>query len=130
MTDKINVEGFSVSTTNVCTAEGGFVGDVTGNITGQTFGNVTTYTDTGSITLTDKLAKVDASTNVCAMSLADGTVGQIIRVKAIDVTNLCTLTPTNFLDGTTITFTPALEYTELTFDGTDWNVTGGNAAVT
>ena len=32
MADKFNLDGFSVGTNDVCTADGGFVGDVTGDV--------------------------------------------------------------------------------------------------
>ena len=109
---------------------GNLTGDVTGDLTGQTFGTVTTYTADGAIALTDKMALLDGTSATVAATLAAGAAGQVIRVKAIDVTNAVTLVPASFQDGTTITFTPANEYAELTSDGTNWYLTGGNAAVT
>lgn len=107
------------------------VGDVTGNLTGQTFGTVTTYTAaTPAIALTDKEAKLDATSNGVAATLAAGTAGQVIYVKAINVDNAVTLVPASFTDGTTITFTPVDEYVVLISDGTNWDLVGGNAAVT
>ena len=46
MGNKLNLTGFSVSDANVCTASGGFVGDVTGDITGDVTGSVTTAAGT------------------------------------------------------------------------------------
>lgn len=124
--------------TGPVTSDNGFVGDITGdivgnivgNLTGQTFGTVTTYTADGAIALTDKMALLDGTSASVAGTLAAGTEGQVIKVKAVDVTNAVTLVPASFQDGTTITFTPANEYAELTSDGTNWHLTGGNAAVT
>lgn len=109
---------------------GDLTGDVTGDLTGQTFGTVTTYTADGAIALTDKGALLDGTSATVAATLAAGTAGQIIYVKAIDVTNAVTLVPASFQDGTTITFTPANEYAVLLSDGTNWHLVGGNAAVT
>lgn len=109
---------------------GNLTGNVTGNLTGQTFGTVSSYVADGAIALTDKMALLDGTSATVAATLAAGTSGQVIRVKAIDVTNAVTLVPASFNDGTTITFTPADEYAELTSDGTSWYLTGGNAAVT
>ena len=108
------------------TSTNGFVGDVTG----QTFGTVGTYLADGAIAITDKMAILDGTSASVAATLAAGTAGQVIRIKAIDVTNAVTVVPASFNDGTTITFTPANEYAELTSDGTSWYLTGGNAAVT
>lgn len=109
---------------------GDITGDVTGDLTGQTFGTVSTYVADGAIALTDKLAILDGTSASVVATLAAGKSGQVIRIKAIDVTETVTVTPASFQDGTTITFTPADEYVELTSDGTNWYLTGGNAAVT
>ena len=109
---------------------GDVTGDVTGDLTGQTFGTATTYTADGAIALTDKLALLDGSSATVAATLAAGTAGQVIYVKAIDVTNAVTLVPASFQDGTTITFTPANEYAVLISDGTNWHFVGGDAAIT
>lgn len=109
---------------------GDVTGDVTGDLTGQTFGTVSTYVADGAIALTDKGALLDGTSATVAATLAAGTEGQVIYVKAIDVTNAVTLVPASFTDGTTITFTPANEYAVLLSDGTNWNFVGGDAAIT
>jgi len=110
---------------------GDVTGDVTGDLTGQTFGTVSAYTAaTPAIALTDKVATLDATSNGVAATLAAGTAGQIIYVKAINVDSAVTLVPASFTDGTTITFTPVNEYVVLASDGTNWLMVGGNAAVT
>jgi hypothetical protein len=96
-------------------------------------GDVNTYTATApAISVTDKIALLDASSNAVAATLANSTlVGKVITVKATDVTNATTLVPATLLDGTTITFTPANEYIVLAWVGSDgWAVVGGNAAIT
>lgn len=109
---------------------GDVTGDVTGDLTGQTFGTATTYTADGAIALTDKFAILDATDNSTAMTLAAGTAGQVIYIKAINVTNTADVDPASFIDGTTITFTPANEYAVLISDGTSWYFVGGDAAIT
>lgn len=112
----------------------GFVGDLTGDVTGNTnglsLGTSSTYAADGAIALTDKLAILDGSAATVAATLAAGSEGQIIYVKATDVSNAVTLVPASFADGATITFTPANEYAVLISDGTSWYLIGGNAAVT
>ena len=102
-------------------SENGFIG--------QTFGDSSTYVADGSISITDKLALLDADDNTVVATLADGAEGQVLRAKAINVDNLVTLQPTNFFDGTIITFGSLGQYVTLVFDGTNWNVTSGNATV-
>ncbi len=107
-------------------SDNGFEGDMTG----QMFGTVSTYAADGAIALTDKMALLDGTSATVAATLAAGTEGQVFKAKATNVTNAVTLVPASFADGTTITFTPANEYVELTSDGTSWYLTGGDAAVT
>ena len=111
------------------TVTGNVTGDVTGDLTGQTFGTATTYTADGAIALTDKLALLDGSSATVAATLAAGTAGQVIYIKATDVSNAVTVVPASFTDGTTITCTPANEYAVLISDGTNWNLVGGDAAI-
>ena len=106
---------------------------VTGNLTvsGSTGGSVTTYTTvTPAIALTDKAALLDATTQGVAATLAAGSEGQVISIKAINVDSAVTLTPAAFHDGTTVTFTPVDEYIVLISDGTNWYSVGGTAAIT
>ncbi len=97
---------------------------------GQNFGTVTTYVADGAIALTDKMAILDGSAATAQMTLAAGTAGQVIYLKATDVSNACDVDPAVFIDGTTITFTPANEYAILISDGTSWYFVGGDAAIT
>ncbi len=96
--------------------------DIVGNLTGLYFGQVSTYIGDGAIAVTNKAAILNGADNTCAMTLADGIEGQEIIIKALDVTNACTVIPANFADGTTITFTDQYSAVRLFFDGTDWNI--------
>lgn len=95
-------------------------------------GTINSYTTaTPAIALTDSLAILDATSNGVAATLAAGSAGQVIRVKATVVSGgATTLTPAAFADGTTVTFTPANEYIVLMSDGTNWYCVGGTAAIT
>lgn len=110
---------------------GNVQGNVTGDLTGRLFGDVTTYNTDGAIALTDLVALLDGSASTCAMTLADGTEGQITTIKTVDVTNACTITPTNLMDGASISLPAAKDAVTLVFDGTDWQVINlkGTAAV-
>jgi len=102
--------------------QGNVAGNLVGNTTGLNFGNSTTYSADGAISLTDKLSLLDGALATCQMTLADGIEGQKISVKAINVTEVCSLTPANFRDGAIINFTDANSVVSLVFDGTNWNV--------
>jgi hypothetical protein len=111
---------------------GDVTGDVDGNVTGQLFGDVTTYVGDGEIGLNLLMAILNGNTATCAMTLADGTEGQTITIKTIDITNTCTVTPTHLAGGTSISLPAVGDAVTLMFDGTtDWHVLNlyGTAAV-
>ena len=95
---------------------GNVTGDVIGDLTGQVFGEVATYHGDSPITLANRLALLDGKDASCNMTLADGTEGQIIIIKAIDATNACTAAPANFADGTSISLPAANDAVTLMFD--------------
>jgi len=94
------------------------------NVTGQSFGTVTEYTTaTPAIALTDKAALLDATSNGVAATLAAGTAGQKMTIKAVVVSGgAVTLVPAVFEDGTTITFGTILDSIVLISDGTGWYI--------
>jgi len=102
--------------------QGNVSGSLSGNTTGLNFGDVTTYDADGAIALLDKSVLLNGALATCQMTLADGTEGQEITVKAINVTEVCSLTPANLRDGAIINFTDANSVVRLVFDGTNWNV--------
>lgn len=70
-----------------------------------------------------------ATANIDA-SLADGKVGQFKIIKLEEkVTNNLILTPTNFADGSTITFDATGKIAILVFDGNNWQLVYTNATV-
>ena len=107
---------------------GNVTGDVTGNLTGQVFGTVSTYVADGAIALTDNKSLLDGTSATVAATLAAGTAGQTIAVKAIDITNAVTLVPASFADGTTITFNTQYDSVVLFSDGTNWYLESNNGA--
>ncbi|MHC4213984.1 MAG: hypothetical protein ACYSWP_11480 [Planctomycetota bacterium] len=103
---------FWVDQTGKCTAEGGFVGDVTGEVIGQTTG----YLADGAISPDDTTAV--CGTGAAAMTLADGTVdGHRIVIIRTSLANVV-ITPSNFTNGTTITLDASKDTAELLwYDG-------------
>lgn len=69
------------------------------------------------------------TTGANAGTLADGAEGQRKIVKCIVDGGAGTLTPTNLLDGTTLTFTEVNDAVELVFAGATWNVVANNGVV-
>ena len=127
MADKFNLDGFAVSTADVCTADGGFVGDVVGFVN-PSYGSYSTTTP--AIALTVSVAYLTGSVNAVAATLADGTEGQIITVLCDDSTEAVTLVPAEFLDGTTITFDVGEYITLLYTSAAGWITLALTAAVT
>ncbi len=88
-----------------------------------------TLTGSGAINQDTTVSYLNGNGAIVAATLADGDGIQTIEVKAIDVTFAVTLVPDNFRDGTTITFSTVDQYIILKWDGSMWNVFGGNAVI-
>lgn len=126
---KVNSTGEIVATISSSGVSAAIAGNVAGNVTGQCFGTVTSYAADGAIALTDKVAILNGATASVAATIAAGTEGQVVTIKATDVTNAVTLVPASFVDGTTITFSNVNEYAVLVSDGANWMFVGGDATV-
>ncbi len=119
------------------TFNGQYTGDLFGNFygvaSGITVGGVQTIAaDTGIMVGARKLILINANAGAVNASVADGTAGQEIVFKAIDVTNAATVTPLNLADGASIALATVRAYVRLQFDGTNWQIvgTGGTVNVT
>lgn len=85
-------------------------------------GGTTTAAD-----LTKSLISVDADAGGDIVTLADGTIGQIITFAMASATGVLTLTPANLAGGTSVTMNAAGETVILQFVDTQWYIMGGNA---
>ena len=85
-------------------------------------GGTTTAAD-----LTKSLHSVDADAGGDIVTLADGTIGQIMTFVCVSATGVLTLTPANLAGGTSVTFNAAGESVILQFVDTNWYILGGNA---
>lgn len=85
-------------------------------------GGTTTAAD-----LTKSLISVDADAGGDIVTLADGTIGQIITFACLSATGVLTLTPANLSGGTSVTMNAAGETVKLQFVDTEWYIMGGNA---
>lgn len=124
------------TTTGTITA-GAFVGPLTGSVTGNVTGsisggtvtgNVQTLAAAGAVDVTSLVTRID-SAGAIALTLADGTNGQIkVIVMGTDGGD-ATLTPTTKTGFSTITFNDAGDGVNLVFITTKgWIVTGNNGA--
>ena len=124
MADKFNLDGFSVSDADVCTADGGFVGDVTGGIIGV----VSTYSTSGAIGVDDNIVSVGSITAPLAMTLGDS--GDIGRTISITRTGSQSVTITSdFGANGTITFSSEGDSAIITRISGSWAVMSVQGAV-
>lgn len=105
---------------------GGTLG-VTGmtTLTGGLTGGVQTLTGAGAVNLTTPITHL-VTTGANALTLADGNVGQVKAIVMLTDGGDGTLTPTNFGNGTTITFNDVGDSVLLVFLGTDWWIISNN----
>lgn len=93
------------------TSTNGFIGNVTGNVTGDVTGNVTginigtvaTRSGAGAVPITASTVRL-TTTGANALTLANGTNGQILTIVMVVDGGDGTLTPTTKTGYTTITF--------------------------
>jgi len=98
-----SLNGFIGTVTGTVT--GNITGNVTGDLTGRTFGTVGTRSGAGAVPLTAATVQVTTSGSAAALTLANGTVGQILTiVMTTDGGGDATLTPTTKTGFSTITF--------------------------
>tara|TARA_Y100000592_G_C5288854_1_gene229853 strand:+ start:61 stop:522 length:462 start_codon:yes stop_codon:yes gene_type:complete len=84
-----------------------------------------------AITLTEATTLIDATSGAAPVTLADGADGQvkIIINKSTGGTNAVTITPANFVAGTTIAISAPGRSVICMFKDSKWNVIGGNGQV-
>jgi Flp pilus assembly protein CpaB len=82
---------------------GNITGNVTGNLTGITIGTVTTRSGAGAVPITAATVQL-TTTGANALTLANGTNGQMLAIVMVADGGDGTLTPTTKTGYTTITF--------------------------
>jgi hypothetical protein len=129
MANKLNLEGFTVSTSDVCTADGGFVGDITGAVDGSVANTgATTYTVDGAIDSAVGHARLNAAISATQMTISAAAEGTMLAISATSVANTCDV-DANFGGAiATITFTAAGQGVMLVFNTNEWHVVGNNGA--
>lgn len=115
----------------------GFIGAVTGNITGNVTGNVTgdifatnqVLSGAGAVNVTDMLTSLTTTGSAQALTLANGTAGQIKVITHTVDGGSAVLTPTTKIGFTTITFTGVGESATLIYTAAGWAIMALNGAV-
>lgn len=124
------------SVTNILTLPAGNDQELVGTTASQTlsnknitanslFGTVQSLTGSGAVNLTDVVTEVTTSGGAAALTLADGTNGQIKVVTMVsDDGNDATLTPTTPLGYSSIVFNDAGDTVTLMYSSSGWVISG------
>jgi hypothetical protein len=122
------------------TSLNGFIGGITGNITGNVVGNVTgnvtgdifatnqALSGAGAVNVTDMLTSLTTTGAAQALTLANGTLGQVKVISHVVDGGSAVLTPTTKIGFTTITFTNVGDSATLIYTAAGWAVTGSYGA--
>lgn len=119
------------------TSTNGFIGAVTGNITGNVTGNVTgdifasvqSLSGAGAVNVTDMFTSLTTTGAAQALTLANGTAGQIKIISHVVDGGSAVLTPTTKIGFTTITFTNVGDSATLIYTTAGWAIIGISGAV-
>jgi len=119
------------------TSTNGFIGAVTGNITGNVTGNVTgdifatnqALSGAGAVNTTDMLTSLTTTGAAQALTLANGTLGQIKIISHVVDGGSAVLTPTTKIGFSTITFTNVGDSAMLIYTAAGWGIVALNGAV-
>jgi hypothetical protein len=119
------------------TSTNGFIGAVTGNITGDVTGNITgdvfasnqALSGAGAVNTTDMLTSLTTTGAAQALTLANGTVGQIKIISHVVDGGSAVLTPTTKIGFSTITFTAVGDSAMLIYTAAGWDIVALNGAV-
>jgi hypothetical protein len=103
---------------------GAITGNVTGNVTGDIFSSVQSLSGAGAVNLTDMLTSLTTTGASQALTLADGTVGQIKIITHTVDGGSAVLTPTTKIGFTTITFTAVGDTGTFIYTSAGWAIIG------
>lgn len=110
----------------------GFVGDVTGNTTGTLTGSmvdsVQSLSGAGAVNLTTGSTFLTTTGASQALTLANGTAGQIKRIVHVVDGGSAILTPTTAIGFTTVTFTNVGDSVTLEYTAQGWAAVGSKGA--
>ena len=114
-------------------SDNGFLGDITGNITGNVTGDIfatnQALSGAGAVNVTDMLTSLTTTGAAQALTLANGTLGQIKIISHVVDGGSAVLTPTTKIGFTTITFTNVGDSATLVYTAAGWAIVGISGAV-
>jgi hypothetical protein len=108
---------------------GNFTGNVTGNVTGDIFATNQALSGVGAVNVTDMLTSLTSTGAAQALTLANGTLGQIKIICHVVDGGSAVLTPTTKIGFTTITFTNVGDTAMLIYTAVGWDIVSLNGAV-
>lgn len=108
---------------------GAVTGNVTGNITGDIFASVQSLSGAGAVNTTDMLTSLTTTGAAQALTLANGTAGQVKVITHTVDGGSAVLTPTTKIGFSTITFTGVGESATLIYTAAGWAILALNGAV-
>ncbi len=111
------------------TSTNGFIGAVTGNVTGDIFASVQSLSGAGAVNVTDMFTSLTTTGAAQALTLANGTAGQIKIISHVVDGGSAVLTPTTKIGFTTITFTNVGDSATLIYTAAGWAIIGISGAV-
>jgi hypothetical protein len=115
------------------TSTNGFIGAVTGNVTGNVTGDIfasnQALSGAGAVNVTDMLTSLTSTGAAQALTLANGTVGQIKIICHVVDGGSAVLTPTTKIGFSTITFTAVGDSAMLIYTAAGWDIVALNGAV-
>jgi len=118
----------STTFTGPVTSLNGFVGaitgNVTGNITGDVFSSVQSLSGAGAVNLTDMMTSLTTTGASQALTLANGTVGQIKIITHTVDGGSAVLTPTTKIGFSTVTFTAVGDTVMMIYTAAGWAIIG------
>jgi len=114
------------------TSTNGFIGALTGNVTGNVTGNITgdvvatvqSLSGAGAVNITDMMTSLTTTGASQALTLANGTVGQIKIITHTVDGGSAVLTPTTKIGFSTVTFTAVGDSVSLIYSSAGWVIFG------
>ena len=118
-------------------SDNGFIGTITGNVTGNVTGTLTgvvvnstqALSGAGAVNLTTGFTALTTTGSAQALTLANGTAGQVKSITHVVDGGSAVLTPTTKIGFSTITFTNVGDSVTLTYTAAGWAITGISGAV-
>jgi hypothetical protein len=110
------------------TSTNGFIGAVTGNVTGNITGDIfatnQALSGAGAVNVTDMLTSLTTTGASQALTLANGTLGQVKVVVHVVDGGSAVLTPTTKIGFSTITFTAVGDAVTMIYTTAGWAIVG------